>query len=76
MQEPVKKRPSSLVEMAELMKRDVAFNRVEESIDAYRPLLLVSQEQPGRSRFSTRSELAVIWSSTIYPEWCPGLKPV
>ena len=37
MQEPVKKRPSSLVEMAELMKRDVAFNRVEESIDAYRP---------------------------------------
>ena len=37
MQEPQKKRPSSLAEMAALMKQDAAFDKVGEAIEAYRP---------------------------------------
>ena len=37
MQEPQKKRPSSLAEMAALMKQDVVFDKVGEAIEAYRP---------------------------------------
>ena len=37
MQEQQKKRPSSLAEMAALMKQDVVFDKVGEAIEAYRP---------------------------------------